>query len=298
MNNKANGVRERIQSKKEKRRTNSEREPAIFKSSKSQTTPSSPALTYIPTTRMASEYTQRNATLPISFYKVILKTNLQRLLPNGTEWKVIWEKDNGEIWLKEGWKEFVEHYSLDHGHFVFFKYEGISQIHVNICDQSGLEIDYPCLTGDGNYNLDHNEEEPILILDEEESPEDIEGEKSVQKTSSLNQPKQTRARKIACNFISCNPFFTVVIKACNAMDYRLWIPDLEGIIRKKKKCALLQRGQRSWKVKLLYKKSCFSRHCFGAGIHLFLTENELKPGDVCVFELISKKDCIFKAHVF
>ncbi|XP_047169709.1 B3 domain-containing protein At1g49475-like [Vigna umbellata] len=119
---------------------------------------------------MASQCTQRNATLPISFFKVILKTNLQSIkipniftanyggglpnplfmkLPNGTEWKVIWEKDSGEIWLREGWKEFVEHYSLDHGHFVFFKYEGTSEVRVYICDQSGVEIDYPCGTGDG-----------------------------------------------------------------------------------------------------------------------------------------------------
>ncbi|WVY91331.1 hypothetical protein V8G54_036845 [Vigna mungo] len=93
---------------------------------------------------LVAGWKERDATLSISIFKVILKTNLQRLkisnifsakyggglpnplfmkLPNGTEWKVIWEKDNGEIWLREGWKEFVEHYSLDHGHFVFFKYE-------------------------------------------------------------------------------------------------------------------------------------------------------------------------------
>ncbi|KOM36393.1 hypothetical protein LR48_Vigan02g254300 [Vigna angularis] len=142
-------------------------------------------------------------------------------LPNGTEWKVIWEKDSGEIWLREGWKEFVEHYSLDHGHFVFFKYEGTSEVHVNICDQSGVEIDYLCGTGDGNYNLDQNEEEPIIILDEEEDPEQIRGETSVQRTSSLNRPSQTRAREVACNFVSCNPFFTVFIKPSHGKDYRL-----------------------------------------------------------------------------
>ncbi|XP_017414065.1 B3 domain-containing protein At3g18960-like isoform X1 [Vigna angularis] len=270
--------------------------------------------------------TQRNATLTISFFKVILKTNLQSIkipniftanyggglpnplfmkLPNGTEWKVIWEKDSGEIWLREGWKEFVEHYSLDHGHFVFFKYEGTSEVHVNICDQSGVEIDYLCGTGDGNYNLDQNEEEPIIILDEEEDPEQIRGcelhstgETSVQRTSSLNRPSQTRAREVACNFVSCNPFFTVFIKPSHGKDYRLRIPDLKGIIEEKKKCAVLQLGEISWKVNLLFNNSCFAHHSFGAGIHLFLTESEVQPGDVCVFELISKEDCVFKVHIF
>ncbi|WVZ01376.1 hypothetical protein V8G54_027445 [Vigna mungo] len=181
-------------------------------------------------------------------------------LPNGTQWKVIWENDNGEIWLREGWKEFVEHYSLDHEHFVFFEYEGTDHINVKICKQNGVKIDYPCGSGDGSYNLGENEEEPIIISDEEESPEQIgskdslfvcfvififfhltkfqdssqnmsltglvrelhsKGERSVQRTSSLNQPNQTRAREVASNFISCNPFFTVVITPSQAMEYRL-----------------------------------------------------------------------------
>ncbi|WVY96619.1 hypothetical protein V8G54_028770, partial [Vigna mungo] len=308
-------------------RTNSEREPAKGKrnqadnsdrSSKRQTTPFSPPLLLPSSTRMASEC---NATLPISFFKVIMITNLQTVkipntftakyggglpnplfmkLPDETQWKIIWENANGEIWLREGWKEFVEHYSLEHGHFVFFDYEGIDQIDVKIFKQSGVEIDYSCATGNGNDNLDQNlhqnEDEPIVILDEEESPEQI-GGGSVQRTSSLNQPNQTKAREVACNFISCNPFFTVAIKPSLAMEYRLYVPDLEGIIEKKK-YVVLQRGERLWKVKLLYNKGCFSRYSFGAGVHLFLTENELKVGDVCIFELISKKNCIFKVHVF
>ncbi|WVZ17820.1 hypothetical protein V8G54_010802, partial [Vigna mungo] len=95
-----------------------------------------------PTIRMASE-TQRAPMLPNSFFKVILRTNLQTVkipnmftakygddlpnpffmnLPNQTQWKVIWENENGEIWLKEGWNEFTEHHSLDHGDLVLFEY--------------------------------------------------------------------------------------------------------------------------------------------------------------------------------
>ncbi|KAG2401130.1 B3 domain-containing transcription factor VRN1 Protein VERNALIZATION 1 [Vigna angularis] len=282
---------------------------------------------------MASQILRTDATLPIFFFKVILKTNLERLkipnkftrkygdglpnpllmkLSNGTAWEVKWAKHNREVWLEKGWKEFVQHYSLDHGHLVCFKYEGTSQIHVIIFDQSAVEIDYFCGTDDENDNLvqtedtaDENdnlvqtEDKPNMILDEEtqQKAEQIGGENYAQRTSSLNWPTQTRAREIASNFVSCNPFFTVFIKPCHERQYRLCVPDLKDIIGSKK-CAVLQLGERSWKVKLLHSTERFRQYRFGAGYYLFSSESELQSGDVCVFELISTKDCVFKVHVF
>lgn len=87
--------------------------------------------------------------------------------PNGAEWEVNWAKHNGEIWLEKGWKEFVENYSLDQGHFIFFEYEGTSLIQVTILGQNGLEIDYPWDTRDENdNNLVQTKEESKVILDE------------------------------------------------------------------------------------------------------------------------------------
>ncbi|KHN37403.1 B3 domain-containing transcription factor VRN1 [Glycine soja] len=84
----------------------------------------------------------------------------------GNEWKVNWTKQNGEVWFEKGWKEFVEHYSLDQGRLIFFKYEGTSQIDILILDQSALKIDYPCDTCDENDNLDHTHEAPDIIFGE------------------------------------------------------------------------------------------------------------------------------------
>ncbi|WVY91778.1 hypothetical protein V8G54_037292 [Vigna mungo] len=120
------------------------------------------------------------------------------------------------------------------------------------------------------------------------------GERSLPRTSSLNQPNETRAREVACNFISCNPFFTIVITPSHVMEYRMNVPDLEGIIEKKE-YMVLQRGERSWRVRMLFNNA---RYRFGAGIRLFLTENELKERDICIFELINKDNCIFKVYVF
>ncbi|XP_040869492.1 B3 domain-containing transcription factor VRN1 [Glycine max] len=279
---------------------------------------------------MAAHRPGRDATLPILFFKIILKTNLERLkipnkftskygggLPNpvfikpldGTQWKVNWTKQNGEVWFEKGWKEFVEHYSLDHGHLIFFKYEGTSQIDVLILDQSALEIDYLCDTCDENEILDHTHEAPNMIFGEwpDQKAEKIRGpkfstspqvfllhstgEEPIERTSSLNMPTQSRAKEVARNFISYNPFFTVFIKPVHVADGRLPLPDLKGIIENKEKYLKLQLGERSWNVKLLNNR-------LSAGWTSFASESELQPGDVCVFELINREDSVFKVHVF
>jgi len=87
-------------------------------------------------------------------------------LPDGSEWEVNRAKDNGEIWLEKGWKEFAEHFSLDQGCFVCFRYDGTSKVHVRIMDQSGVEIEYPCVTGHENDNHVQTKEQHNLTLDE------------------------------------------------------------------------------------------------------------------------------------
>ena len=51
--------------------------------------------------------------------------------------------------------------------------------------------------------------------------------KATQRTSSLNWPKELRAREVAKNFISYNPFFTLFIKPthledCQAVGLNKW----------------------------------------------------------------------------
>ena len=80
--------------------------------------------------------------------------------PDGTEWKLYWIKNDGEILLEKGWKEFATYYSLDHGHLVFFEYKESSRFEVHILDMSGLEIHYPF------YGTQDESDEAVEILDE------------------------------------------------------------------------------------------------------------------------------------
>lgn len=250
--------------------------------------------------------------LPSCFFKIILKTNLKRIkipnkfairygggLPNpvflnppyGTKWEVYWSKQNGEVWLEKGWKEFVKHFSLDEGYVVFFTYKGTSQIDVRIHDKSLLEIDYPsCDTCDKKDILDNSDDEwPV------QKAEQITEVKATQKFL-LNRPRNARAQELATKFMSCNPlcnpFFTIFMKPYNVSRSKLPIPNLEGYIENKMSNVVLQLGKKSWNVKLL------GFNYLGRGWHKFVGEIELQQGDVCIFELICRKRAVFKVHVF
>jgi len=75
------------------------------------------------------------------------------------------------------------------------------------------------------------------------------------------------------------------------------VPTLNGVIENKEKYVMLQIGKRSWNLKLL--PYCEARNVrrFSAGWSLFARESGLQLGDVCVFELINKKDLVFNVHI-
>ncbi|XP_058782154.1 B3 domain-containing transcription factor VRN1-like [Vicia villosa] len=154
-----------------------------------------------------------NATLPISFFKIILQTNLQTIkipnkftkihgasLPNpvmmkppdGTKWKVFWKNINGEIWFQKGWSIFTKNYSLQHGCLVVFKYkEGSSELDVIILGQNAVEIDYgfSCNTLDETENLGHSDDESVEILNDDDESFEILKDKKARQKSPLVSPR-------------------------------------------------------------------------------------------------------------
>jgi len=77
-------------------------------------------------------------------------------VPDGIEWEICWTKSAGEIWLEKGWKEFVDYYSIAHGHLLVFKYQQTCKLKVKIFDATAVEIDYP------SHNTE-NRSAPVLI---------------------------------------------------------------------------------------------------------------------------------------
>ncbi|XP_048134570.1 B3 domain-containing transcription factor VRN1-like isoform X2 [Rhodamnia argentea] len=73
-------------------------------------------------------------------------------VPGGSAWTVELEKCNNDmVTLWKGWREFMEHYSIGHGHLLIFKYKGNSTFRVIIFNKSASEIDYSSSSGKTSY---------------------------------------------------------------------------------------------------------------------------------------------------
>lgn len=73
-----------------------------------------------------------------------LSDTISLILPPNKVWKFDLVRQNNKAFLQNDWPNFVEFYSLSHGHLLVFKYRGNSCFNVVIFDMSASEIDYPC----------------------------------------------------------------------------------------------------------------------------------------------------------
>ncbi|XP_050209776.1 B3 domain-containing transcription factor VRN1-like [Mercurialis annua] len=117
-------------------------------------------------------------------------------------------------------------------------------------------------------------------------------EKTVQRHLCSNFSK---AAESANKFTSANPFFKANISSGASIVY---VPSEFAMkcSRKSTGNVRLQIGRRKWAVKLIINR--FRGGCLSAGFSLFATENSLKAGDVCIFELINSELLLLKVTVF
>ncbi|KAM7266274.1 hypothetical protein ACFE04_004171 [Oxalis oulophora] len=64
-------------------------------------------------------------------------------VPTGDKWQVSLEEQDGRMWFGAGWPEFVSFYSIKHGYFLEFKFDGNMTFHVIVFHRSCTDIDYP-----------------------------------------------------------------------------------------------------------------------------------------------------------
>eukprot|EP00257_Ricinus_communis_P015497 XP_015573423.1 B3 domain-containing transcription factor VRN1-like [Ricinus communis] len=120
-----------------------------------------------------------------------LSTPVILKVPSGAKWEVELVKHDGEIWLQNGWQEFLKYYSLDHGFFLVFKYNQRNyNFNVIIFDKSATEIDCPVSTINGDTNC-----EPKL--------ENSESNISVKILSGFSPSRETRKKSLRP--FSCSP---------------------------------------------------------------------------------------------
>ncbi|XP_061365007.1 putative B3 domain-containing protein Os03g0621600 [Gastrolobium bilobum] len=230
--------------------------------------------------------------LPIKFvrkYGESLPNSILLKLSSSAEWTVNLEKHDGRVWLQNGWKEFVEYHNLAYGHLLVFRYEGTSHFHVFIFDPSTMEIDYPLLDPKRACNGEHK---PSKKRRTNENSNKYDSYSNLQDISfhSTSQRRERHGLLKNLSEMSSNTSFAVEIKPRHLRKY-IALPkgSLKGYVKPGGQNVTLLVGNRSWKVNLIYypKKPMT---CFSARWLIFSRENDLKVGDVCLFELLECSD--------
>ncbi|KAK9117923.1 hypothetical protein Scep_016016 [Stephania cephalantha] len=221
---------------------------------------------------------------------------------NGTAWDIELKKADGAVWFQNGLQDFTEHHSICAGHFLVFRYDGISsdgksQFHVLMFDMSGVEVGRRRICND----CDEQNNERTCRL-----PIGDVGEKSAdtQRVSSGHSVPTTDkdrdgAAKDAIRFESENPFFISVMKQAYLSHKFMHIPcnfTREYLPDDLPKVKLQSPDGRLWKVRCLPSRKAIR---MSKGFSAFVNATNLQVGNVCVFELIKvKDDPVMKVHIF
>ncbi|QHN79522.1 Glycerate dehydrogenase [Arachis hypogaea] len=270
---------------------------------------------------------------PIHFFQIVNETSLQNgelrirrsfvsehwqgisspvllVLPNGSEWKMDWEKRDADVCFVQGWKEFAEFYSLEKEQVLMFKYEGKSRFNVIILGRSGLEREYPLLNGTLEAEGSGNSKRPNSPLrkkrrtnTEEEArfneyshnarPRDRDGRRIFLKSEASNNveaPKHAEsssALERARAFSSKNLWFYRRMRPAYINNYLLFRAEDYVTQEERKENEFLSLWvtdeSRPWHAKIS-KHDNNGQIMLTTGWKQFVRDNNLKLNDVCVFE--------------
>ncbi|KAK7407771.1 hypothetical protein VNO78_09839 [Psophocarpus tetragonolobus] len=262
-------------------------------------------------------------TLPRSFvnqYGKDLSNPVTLVLPNGAEWKVNWTKGDCDTWFHEGWEKFAKHYSLSHGRFLVFRYEGRSQFHVLIFSKSALEIEYPTSkssTNDGEgTNISHEyaeknydtppqrknntegarREVPVNAKNWSRSKrrnnralEGIEGSTALDRSKKFKSDYPFFSRKI------CQSYLQQDLLNVAASFSKEYLNRLEGSAS----IVVSEQMDKEWPVRVKYTEIS-NRTTIVKGWKSIAQEYNLQVGDICAFEMIPphNTDFAFKMTIF
>ncbi|KAK8263951.1 hypothetical protein V6Z11_D12G074500 [Gossypium hirsutum] len=249
------------------------------------------------------------------FFKVILQEtlthgrlgvprNFVRKYGNQLSSPVKLEVPNGAIWqlhLQNGWREFAEHYLLEFGSFVVFRYEGNDRFHVLIFDKSASEIDYPYTsTEDDDGDGDGDDHISVGVIAARPSVKT----EVLSCPQKLTDTEKAQAVQIASAFKSTeHPVFMVLMRPSSVCyKYRMVIPlDFALKFLPKHNCnlTLCNSAGKTWPM-MFYRNTeskKLSAQLYG-GWKTFVKDNRINVGDICVFELIRQPEILMKVQIY
>ncbi|TYG75323.1 hypothetical protein ES288_D03G020900v1 [Gossypium darwinii] len=242
-------------------------------------------------------------------------------VPSGEVWKVELTKCNGKIWFENGWLEFSNHYSLDFGHLLVFRYDGNSNFHDistsrKLREKSQMPCPQPC-------KMMHSTNSAIKTeIECDGKSEFLAQQIRYEGCPARNGDKSTRHRVIqqlkphekddaleraSKTFKSENPFFLVVMQPSyvglsHSKGYRLAIP--ANFVRKhlmKELCSitLCNSSGKTWIVtfknnQIGKKQTSYLLTGWGTFVH----DNNIRVGDACAFELINSIEISFNVAIY
>ncbi|KAF5187981.1 hypothetical protein FRX31_022426 [Thalictrum thalictroides] len=217
---------------------------------------------------MIDDFKQR-LQIPNAFVKNISEKSSEIAIldgPSGSHWHVKVNRYGNNMYLEDGWEYFARDHSLSEGDFLLFTYGGNMNFRVQIFDASTLE------------------QENHLVVP-------YHGTHSLAKAP-VTSEKKNGAIEEARAFRLKHPAVKVVMKSSYMKNYspfplrfvRRHLTDWPDHVT-------LRVSGCTWRIGVLfYQKTAV----LSTGWSAFVTGNNIRERDVCVYELIEKKDAVFK----
>ncbi|XP_038723749.1 B3 domain-containing transcription factor VRN1-like [Tripterygium wilfordii] len=221
-------------------------------------------------------------------------------VPSGAVWQVELSRYNDNVWLEHGWREFAEYYSMEYGHLLVFEHEGCSRFNVVIFDKSATEINYTHYSSEDHASIEMLDEFTVSPRARKRSPLHVPHPHKKMRKWPLTSEKIAETLQRAT---SENPYFKVVMTQTSVRKgYGLRIPMAFArryLRENQSDVTLCVSTGRTWSTEYHHhKERSDQRTLLYRGWHEFVHDNNLKVGDVCVFELINISEVRFKVFIF
>ncbi|KAK7264358.1 hypothetical protein RJT34_31965 [Clitoria ternatea] len=218
--------------------------------------------------------------------------------PSGDKWHVTIVKKGNDIYMQNGWSQFLKDNLVMLDEFLLFKYHGENCFQVQIFGKNGCE----------RLFLQKTRQEPSKKKNRQGTSADLPFSNQVPlskdfpKLEISTEIDRPDASKLAeCNFPSSNPCFKQLMTKCNVED-RCMLPIATEFARKYvpeevKNMILWNSEGKSWEVTVTNfrnRNKIYSQ--FSKGWREFVHGNKLKRGDTCMFELEGRTN--LRVHIF
>ncbi|XP_062152445.1 B3 domain-containing transcription factor VRN1-like [Alnus glutinosa] len=217
-------------------------------------------------------------------------------VPYGHSWQVGLEKAKKKIWFHHGWQDFVEYHSIRCGYFLIFRYDGNSKFRVLVLDDSATEIQYP-----RSKSCKFEDQVDVMESDDAKRSRQDHKSKSEEHEENMLVGKRGRERAIQAARLMLkptSPSFMAILRPYHIRQRTLYVPvefSIKYLSGHDEFVELQTCDGRQWRARCGDHRGNSAKNI---GWAQFLGDNNLKEGDVCVFELLKRKPVVLNVSIF